>query len=154
MKNPKKTPKKNPRVQAVRDDLVHYFREKAGFRAGLAEEHPESVGKNGGYANSLERVAAYVGSLPDDDPTLLQLANCRCLDNPDFGLELPPSADADAIHCGPRGGVIDPAVCAEWFAAWALSAVEEAVPFRREQAEEMSSMTGIPVKELLAEWGL
>jgi hypothetical protein len=115
----------------VRRSLVDYFQEKAVFRRNLAEEQPWTAGKNDSYADSLDRVSAYVKALPDDDPTLLLLARCPRLYSESADLFTPPDrrlpfTDQAAMHCGPRGRALEPAECAEWFASWASDFVAEA----------------------------
>src|SRR5262249_17481059 len=67
-----------------RDGVVNYFQGKAAYRRNLAEEKPESAGKNESYAKSLELMSAYVAGLPDDHPDLQKLVRCRPLYDEDF----------------------------------------------------------------------
>jgi hypothetical protein len=117
------------RTRTVRGDVVEYLADKAAFRASI--EEPPWERKNACYAESLRLVMAYVESLPDSDPTLCKLAQCEAL----FrwgGFDAPKDGDGRsetdnvAIHCGPRGRVIAEADCAEWFAFWVETAIEEA----------------------------
>jgi hypothetical protein len=110
----------------------------------LVEKRPWEAGKNGGYAQSLKRMASYVGSLPDDDPTLRALAACPdlyCPYSEMFTLPIRQDGgmtghDADAIHCGPRGGVIGDAEVPGWFSSWAEAVLEEATLMATEKARE------------------
>jgi hypothetical protein len=111
----------------VRGYLEHYFEEKAVFQSSLAREKPWSAGKNGSYGESLSRLAAYVASLPDNDPTLKALASCPHLYDEDAKMFRLPQGDLErsrrfyddhAVHCGPRGGVIDEADIPAWFTDW------------------------------------
>jgi hypothetical protein len=98
-------------VRFVISQVIQYLGEKAEFRERMAAEHPDSVGKNGGYADSLRRMIDYIGSLPVRDPSLQKLARAahRFYDEDADVLELPPGAGNEAIHCGPRGKPIDTA---------------------------------------------
>jgi hypothetical protein len=127
----------------MRSALVDYFREKAAYRRNVAERlvqtDSQSVGKNESYAESIELVMAHVATLPDDDSALNALADCQRLYFDDAaGFQVPSpgdgtqsATDSEAIHCGPRGKVIESADVADWFASWARTAVEEAnrMPF-------------------------
>ena len=119
---------------AVRKEVMEYLKSKAAYRASMADkDKPWDWGgaKNASYAESLHRMVDYVSKLPDDDPTLRKLAACEKLSG-DGGFEAPKDRDGQsytdsaAIHCGPRGKVIEWADCAEWFASWAETAIEEA----------------------------
>jgi hypothetical protein len=133
MENDTKTPDSS-RLEDARRSLAEYFRDKAAYRRSLAEQDPSGVGKNGRYAESLERMAAYVEALPADDPTLKEIAACDAfwpewsgIFTVPYGHEGTGSFSADmAVHCGPRGGVINPAECAAWFASWAETAIKGA----------------------------
>jgi hypothetical protein len=134
-------------IPNVRNALVEYFREKADYRSRLAEEKdPSHWAKNTSYAGSLELVATYVAALPDDNATLQQLANCTYLFSPGGDVFCAPRTDEcgasltdnEAIHCGPRGSVMDPAECAEWFESWTKIVLDE----YPEYLEWMSEMTG------------
>jgi hypothetical protein len=103
--------------QSVRASVAGYLRMKAGYRQHLADSKPRSALKNGTYARSLERVAAYVEQLPDDDPTLQKLVACPNLDAVFYdGRE----THQGAIHCNPNNNV------AGWFAGWADTIIYEA----------------------------
>ncbi len=116
-------------ISTVRGAVVEYLSEKVEFRASKKDRPWES--KNERCAKSLHRVVEYVKDLPDDDPTLLKLAGCDALFFEGF-FDAPKdkdgrsNTDAAAIHCGPRGKVIDPAECGDWFAWWVETAIKEA----------------------------
>jgi hypothetical protein len=121
-------------ISLVRNALIEYFKEKADYRKSLAEnQEPWDGPKNSTYAASLELVANYVEALPDDDTTLQRLASCDYLFFPDGDVFQSPcygdgrvsATDNEAIHCGPRGEVMPPAECAEWFESWAQIAIDE-----------------------------
>jgi hypothetical protein len=117
-------------ISSVQNAVAEYLGEKADFRESK-EDEPWGGEKNASYAESIRRVAAYVRKLPQTDPTLRKLAACEALffeglfDAPknSFGQS---QTEADAIHCGPRGKVIEESECHEWFASWAEIAINEA----------------------------
>ena len=121
------------KMSEVRTAVVRYFSDKATYRERLAEEHPHSADKNSSYAKSLRLVSRYVEKLPDDDPTLQHLLEHCYVPGIDT-FELPPmsrydresaqngwqhEADIQAIHCGPRGRVIEEGELPDWFGTWA-----------------------------------
>jgi hypothetical protein len=120
-------------VRSARGDVAEYLSHKAAYRESMADrDKPWEWGgkKNASYGASLRRVVEYVKKLPDNDPTLRKLASCKSLF--EFGFEAPKDrggqswTESEAIHCGPRGKVIEWADCGEWFASWAECAIEEA----------------------------
>ncbi len=120
-------------VGVARSALAEYFSEKAEFRSWHAENQEAWGGnKNEAYADSLSAVADFVLALPDDDPTLRKLAACPVLfcegvfSVPAVNEHEASATDNKAIHCGPRGDVIAPDQCAEWFQGWAETALQEA----------------------------
>jgi hypothetical protein len=122
----------NGDMAGLRGEIAYYFEAMAAFRSSCVEKEPASVGKNGAYAESLYRMAAYVLALSEDDPMLTKLATCSSLffpglfqipQFPEFGRTT--EADNFAIHCGPRGSVIQPGDCNRWFAEWVELVVAE-----------------------------
>lgn len=67
---------KTERIAYARDFIACDFESKQSFREGWAEKRPDQA-KHVKYATGLAHVAEYVQSLPDDDPTLLKLADCE-----------------------------------------------------------------------------
>ena len=132
------------RVGEARCGVVCDLEEKAAYRESLADRYPWDAGKNGSYAESIRLAAEFVSGLPDDDPSLLALARCEAMWpkwSGEFALPsgvdgMPSRASGEAIHCGPRGAVIDGAEIAAWFAGWVEGAVAEAEEEAEAQAEE------------------
>ena len=60
------------KVQTIRDGLADQFESRARWREMQAEEYPEDA-RNVWSSAALRELAAYVRSLPDDDPTLRRL---------------------------------------------------------------------------------
>jgi hypothetical protein len=129
--------------QTVRTCLADYFAEKADFRASKEDKPWET--KNRNYEASLRLLVEYIKALPDDDATMLKLAAYEELFMEDVfdaprpnGWDGVSTTDNEAIHFGPRWEVIETADLAEEFAAWAETAIAEALEQRERQAEQDS----------------
>jgi hypothetical protein len=152
---PRRSKKKNiVTTGEVRDFLVDYFEEKASFRQRMAERamerKPWKTSYNEAHAESLRQMAKFVSDLPDDDPTLRALAECPPLYNKHSEMfEIPPSvdeppsfADQSAVHCGPRGRVIESTEIGQWFADWAGDLIEEAPELRAQWKAKLLELDG------------
>ena len=99
-------------TDAVRDTLIYFFEQAAGFRASLIPKDDAWNPKNEKHATCLNGVLDYVRGLPDDSPTLQTLR--------DFGGCWDEDLDSkwnDVIHCDTD----DPAA---WFEDWAKGLTE------------------------------
>jgi hypothetical protein len=137
----------------VRDYLVSYFDDKAAFREQMAERagernRPWDVSKNEAYALSLRRMARYVSTLPDDNPTLRTLAEHPDLYDQDAGFDIPSDpdgisslSDQAAVHCGERGKAMESAELGEWFADWAAGLIALAPELRASREEHLREIS-------------
>jgi hypothetical protein len=66
-------------VGAVRRKLAQYMREQAACRVAQAEREPLSAVNHRRSANASEAWARYVEALPDDDPSLVAIADGQAL---------------------------------------------------------------------------
>jgi hypothetical protein len=139
-------------LQEVRQYLSDWFADKALFReqmAAHAEERgrPWDIGKNEAYALSLRHMSNYVARLRSNNPTLRALIACDALWDDDAGFEIPSDpdgvqgiAEAEAIHCGPRGRALEPGDCRKWFARWAADLIAEAPQIRERWEKRLSTI--------------
>jgi hypothetical protein len=128
----------------VKDSIAAYFRGASGWREQMSSRDKPWDCHNSIYAESLEVMAAYVESLPDDDPVLRQLDDYPAPDSYGGGSEL----HTYTIHLGDRWKVLKPEECPEVFRQWAefyIEGYDEAekkrepnLSFRRFQAGQVA----------------
>lgn len=100
----------------TKNELVGYFHLKAHWRQEKANPYfgQNAVIKNEIYASRLEKVAEYVESLPEDDPTILKLEHVPDLCWPVDDIHASDIHNA-TIHCFYR----KPHDIPSWFNSWA-----------------------------------
>lgn len=121
---------KPPFIQIVRTEIADYLREQAKYRRHKQEQYPDDS-RNSNAARSLEEVADYVQSLPDDNEVLKRLADCRFVFHPDgvFSVPCPDPHDShsesgrEASQCGFHGAVTP----SSWFETWVETVLGESV---------------------------
>ncbi len=101
----------------VKKELASNLRQAAIFRESKIAEGCSSNPKNQYYAGCLDKVVAYVESLPDDDPMLQAIDECGFLPDWGSGCSVPENEWNYLIHCDAS----DPAA---WFEEWASHLVE------------------------------
>lgn len=101
----------------MKTQIAEYFRSKAGWRQTTADrlrDGSQGQLKNLLYAESLEELADYVESLPDDDPIFAQLEFAQLetvLEHDDL--------HTFTIHCDYKNGGMR-----DWLELWVNSANE------------------------------
>jgi hypothetical protein len=131
-------------VAELREFLVWYFEEKRDFRRStaerIAERHPEQVGKNLAYADSIGLMIDFIAALPEDDSRLQRLVACPAIYQECSGMFEFPSVpeggasgiDSWAIHIGPRGRTLAPEDVDDEFTDFVDCVLEEAPGIRTE----------------------
>ncbi len=71
------------RMDALKTALANLFTSRAERRRTAADQHPEDT-RNLHSAEGLEKLAAWVQDLPDEDPRLVTLAELRQREDFDF----------------------------------------------------------------------
>jgi len=138
------------KISDVRNALVEYFQSTAEYRerfvvgeddeGGFDHDQYKSDRKNSNHADALKLLVEFIGSLPDDDPTLKLLAGCDDLFTDGEVFEQPQNMDGQsrtndsAVHFGDpyKPEVMDRAGFSGWFESWAEDAIAEMKVVREE----------------------
>lgn len=132
----------------IQQDMATYFEGQANWRSWKAEEYPNDD-RNASSASALTQLAAYVLSLPDDDPTLVCYRTATDGYSTEFG-SLGEESGRVGGRIGFDRGRFDPASELAWFVgAVELDRAEMDAAMEREEAWRQEAVDEANNDELL-----